>query len=118
MKGEIEEIRARQRSRCWRTRSEHHETADRPQEDDRTHSGPHLGNFQLTGCEVDNLTTSKRNLILHYKFTAEHYAKNTGGLLLVRPRVVGAKLGRGLDMTKPRHYPYEFDASDFDRRYS
>ena len=47
--------------------------------------------------------------MLRFTFTAGHYAKNAGPLLLVRPRVVGEMAG-AFDATKPRHYAYEFDA--------
>ncbi|HEY6250049.1 MAG TPA: transglutaminase, partial [Candidatus Angelobacter sp.] len=50
-----------------------------------------------------------KELIIRYKFTAEHYAKSAGPLLLVRPRVVGENAGR-FDPTKPRHYAYKLDA--------
>jgi hypothetical protein len=68
-----------------------------------------MGNFQLDTVDAENLDDIEKDLVIHYKFTADHYAKNAGSLLLVRPRVLGEKLG-ALDMSKPRHYPYEFDA--------
>jgi hypothetical protein len=67
-----------------------------------------LGAFQLDNVDAENLDDIDKDLVIRYKFTAEHYAKTAGPLLLVRPRVVGEKLGM-LDMTKPRLYPYEFD---------
>src|SRR5262249_35492645 len=49
---------------------------------------------------------------IRYKFTADHYAKNAGPLLLVRPHVVG-ELAGSFDAGKPRHYAYGFDAPFF-----
>src|SRR5947209_11483891 len=67
-----------------------------------------MGNFQLDTVDAENLDDIDKDLVIRYKFSAAHYAKNAGPLLLVRPRVVGEKLG-SLDMSKPRHYSYEFD---------
>ena len=71
--------------------------------------GSMLGNFQLDSVEAENLNDIDKDLIIHYKFSADHYAKNAGPLLLVRPRVLGEKLG-SLDISKPRLYPYSFEA--------
>lgn len=71
--------------------------------------GSNVGNFQLDGLEIVNEAEIDKDLILKYKFTADHYAKSAGPLLLVRPRVVGESAGY-FDATKPRHYPYEFRA--------
>jgi Domain of Unknown Function with PDB structure (DUF3857) len=71
--------------------------------------GSSVGNFQLDGLEIVNEAEIDKDLILKYKFTADHYAKSAGPLLLVRPRVVGESAGY-FDATKPRHYPYEFHA--------
>jgi len=49
----------------------------------------------------------EKDFIIRYKFTSDHYAKNAGPLLLVRPHVVG-EMADGFDASKPRHYPYEF----------
>ncbi|HET9792163.1 MAG TPA: DUF3857 domain-containing protein [Candidatus Angelobacter sp.] len=71
--------------------------------------GTNLGNFQVQNVEMENANEIDKDLILHFKITVGHYAKNAGPLLLVRPRVVGEMAGP-IDASKPRHYPYEFDA--------
>lgn len=71
--------------------------------------GTNLGNIQVQNVEMENADEINKNLILHFKITVGHYAKNAGPLLLVRPRVVGEMAGP-IDASKPRHYPYEFDA--------
>ncbi|HEY2497367.1 MAG TPA: DUF3857 domain-containing transglutaminase family protein [Candidatus Angelobacter sp.] len=71
--------------------------------------GRTMGNFQLTGFEALNVDEIDKDLILRYKFSAEHYAKNAGPLLLVRPHVVGEMAGQW-DASKPRHYAYQFEA--------
>ena len=108
MKGEVQEVRTGSEAAIGRYTFEHQTSADRRKVLERF-LGRMLGNFQLDSVEADNLDDIEKELVIRYKFTAEHYAKNTGPLLLVRPRVVGEKLG-SLDTSKPRHYPYEFDA--------
>ncbi|HWZ46483.1 MAG TPA: DUF3857 domain-containing transglutaminase family protein [Candidatus Saccharimonadales bacterium] len=72
-----------------------------------------LGNsvsaFKIDNFELVNTEDHDKDLIVKYQFTAEHYAKNVGGLLLVRLRVVG-ELAGGWDPNKPRHYAYDFPA--------
>jgi hypothetical protein len=108
LKGEVQEIRTGSEAAIGRYMFEHQTTADRKKILERF-LGRMLGNVQLDSVEADNLDEIDKDLVIRYKFTAEHYAKNAGPLLLVRPRVVGEKLG-ALDMTKARHYPYEFEA--------
>ena len=108
MKGEVQEIRTGSEAAMGRYTFEHQTTADR-RKTLEYFLGRMLGNFQLDSVDADNLDDIEKELVIRYKFTADHYAKNTGPLLLVRPRVVGEKLG-ALDLSKPRHYPYEFDA--------
>lgn len=71
--------------------------------------GSNLTDFQVDSFDVQNADDINKDLVFRYKFTASHYAKNAGSLLLVRPRVLGEKLG-ALDGTKPRLYPYDFEA--------
>ncbi len=71
--------------------------------------GPTIGNFKIESFELLNADDIEKDLVIRYKFTADHYAKNAGPLLLVRPHVVGELAGH-LDSTKPRTHPYEVDA--------
>lgn len=71
--------------------------------------GSELTSFQVDSFDVQNADDIDKDLVFRYKFTASHYAKNAGPLLLVRPRVVGEMAG-AFDSTKPRHYAYEFEA--------
>lgn len=71
--------------------------------------GSELANFQVDSFDVENAEDIDKDLVFRYKFTASHYAKNAGTLLLVRPRVVGEMAG-AYDSSKPRHYNYEFEA--------
>jgi hypothetical protein len=76
--------------------------------------GSSLGNFQLDHYELVNASDIDQDLIIRFKFSAAHYAKNAGSMLLVRPRVVG-ELAGAWDSNKPRHYAYEFRAPFLDR---
>jgi len=69
--------------------------------------GSSLSNFTVTGASVGNLEKYDESVTLDYKFVVEGYAKTAGNLLVLRPRVVGAK-GSNLLAGKPRKYPIEF----------
>ncbi|HLW55474.1 MAG TPA: DUF3857 domain-containing protein [Candidatus Angelobacter sp.] len=107
VKGEVTEVRTGSMAAESRMTFAHESNADRKKILERF-LGRMVGNFQLDSVEATNLDDIDKDLIIRYKFSAEHYAKNAGPLLLVRPRVLGEKLG-SLDSTKPRHYPYSFD---------
>ncbi len=66
-----------------------------------------FSSFTLDQEKTGNIRQLDRPLELQYQVTAPSYAKNAGGLLLVRPRVVG-DLSRGLT-DKPRTIPISFD---------
>jgi hypothetical protein len=107
MKGEVQEVRTGSLAAESRLRFAHETTADR-RKILEVFLSRMVGNFQLDSVTAENLDEIDKDLIIRYKFSAEHYAKNAGPLLLVRPRVLGEKLG-SLDTTKLRHYPYAFD---------
>jgi len=73
-----------------------------------------LGNFQLDKYELLNANDIDQDLIIKFNFSAAHYAKNAGSMLLVRPRVLG-ELAGPWDANKPRHYAYEFRGPFLDR---
>jgi hypothetical protein len=68
-----------------------------------------LSLFRITQASVVNLNESDRPFGFHYTFEAQNYAKNAGGLLLVRPRVIGVKARGLLETKEPRKFPVEFD---------
>ena len=47
-------------------------------------------------------------------FRSQAYAKNAGGLLLVRPRVLGVKTQAIMEATEPRQFPIEFEGPVLD----
>jgi hypothetical protein len=67
-----------------------------------------LTGVTITEIEVENLENHSENLVVRYRFEAKNYAKVTGDLLLLRPRVLGAK-GDDILERKERKYPIEFD---------
>jgi transglutaminase-like putative cysteine protease len=69
--------------------------------------GNSLTNFSLTSASIGNLEKYDESLTLKYKFAVDGYAKSAGDLLILRPRVVGAK-GSSLLSGKARKYPIEF----------
>ena len=68
----------------------------------------YLAQYQLTDLTFENLQDLGKDLLVHYKLTAPSYAKSAGGLLLVRPRVLGSKAEGVLDLAE-RMYGYESD---------
>jgi hypothetical protein len=69
--------------------------------------GSSLTNFSLTSAQLGNLEKYDENLMVHYKFAVDAYAKTAGNLLIIRPRVIGEK-GSSILTGKPRKYPIEF----------
>ena len=61
--------------------------------------------FTLQNSEIRQLDDRDRDLVLAYTFTVSNYAKTSGSLILVRPRVLGEK-SFFID-TKKRQYPFE-----------
>lgn len=108
LQGEIEEVRSGYMAMLGREYLQHQSQNDRKKMLEHFW-GPNLGGFQVDSFNLENENDIDKDLVLRYKFTANHYAKTAGPLLLVRPRVVGEMAG-AFDVTKPRHYAYEFDA--------
>lgn len=69
-----------------------------------------LSLYQITKATLINLDYTDRPFGFEYSFGAPNYAKDVGGLLLVRPRVVGVKAEGFLETKEPRKFPIEFDA--------
>jgi hypothetical protein len=69
-----------------------------------------LEGFQLVNDSVENLHKYDQTLVVDYEFSAPNYAQSSGDLLLVRPRVLGAK-GSALLEEKERKYPVELGAA-------
>jgi transglutaminase-like putative cysteine protease len=67
-----------------------------------------LSGFHLTQASTYNLEKTNDSLGLHYQFTADHFAKTAGNLLLVHPRVLGEKVS-GLADGEARSFPVEFE---------
>lgn len=108
LQGEVEEVysgyRAALAREYWKDATE----KDRRKALERI-LGASLGSFQVENINVANPDDLEKDLVVHYTFSAERYAKNAGLLLLVRPRVVGEYAG-AFDSSKPRHYAYEMRA--------
>ena len=73
-----------------------------------------LSLFQITSASIGNLRETQEPFHYHYSVVAPDYAKTAGGLLLVRPRVIGVKSRGLLETREPRHLPVEFDGPSLD----
>jgi hypothetical protein len=73
-----------------------------------------LPTYRLTTALVSNLEQTELLFVFNYSLVAENYAKSAGGLLLVRPRVVGNKSSDLLETKEPRRYPVVFEGPSQD----
>lgn len=109
LKGEVNETRVGDRamSERWRLRTLT-KSSDRIKPIEDLLAGS-LSLFQITQASIMNLDQTDQPFGFHYTFVAPDYAKNAGGLLLVRPRVLGVKTSGILETKEPRKFPIEFD---------
>jgi hypothetical protein len=63
----------------------------------------HIADFKLSDLVVENLDDVSKDLVIKYTLAAPSYAKHTGPLVLVRPRVLGAKAEAVLDLKERKH---------------
>ncbi len=68
-----------------------------------------LPTFQITKANLVNLNQTDQPFGYQYSLVAPNYAKNAGGLLLVRPRILGNNSSDLLETKESRKYPVEFD---------
>jgi len=107
--GDVEEFRVGDRawSERWKLRTLTNDK-DRLKSIEALLSGS-LSNFQVTKASVVNFAQTSQPFGFRYSFAALNYAKNAGGLLLVRPRVLGVKSESLLETKEPRQFPVEFE---------
>lgn len=70
--------------------------------------------YQIMKASVTNFRQTDLPFGYDYSIAAENYAKVTGDLLLVRPRVLGSKTSGILETKEPRQYAVEFEGPDRD----
>ena len=68
-----------------------------------------LPNYHITHATITNLQDTAQPFGFDYSFESQNYAKNAGGLLLVRPRVLGVKTLGFLETKEPRVFAVEFE---------
>ncbi len=109
LKGDVQEVRLGDRasSERWRLRMVTKD-ADRIKPIESLLAGS-LSNFQIVKASVSNFDHTDRPFGFNYSFVSDNYAKNAGNLLLVRPRVLGAKSSGVLETKEPRKFPLEFE---------
>jgi len=107
--GEVKEVRLGERaaSERWALRSATKDT-DRIKPIESL-LGSSLSSFRITKASVLNMQTLDQPFGFNYTFESPSYAKNAGGLLLVRPRVLGSKSYGFLETKEARKFPVEFD---------
>jgi hypothetical protein len=110
LKGDVNEVR--EGDRAWTERGRLHEAtkdADRLSSIEDILSSS-LAGFQITHASISNINETNQPFGFNYSFVATSYAKNAGGLILVRPRVLGVKAVGFSKAKQPREYPFEFHA--------
>jgi hypothetical protein len=114
LKGEVNETRMGDRAWAerWRLRTVTKD-ADRIKPIEDLLAGS-LSLFRISQASVVNLNQTDQPFGFHYTFEAQDYAKNAGGLLLVRPRVLGVKTSGILETKEPRKFPIEFEGPSRD----
>ncbi|MGB8579811.1 MAG: DUF3857 and transglutaminase domain-containing protein [Candidatus Sulfotelmatobacter sp.] len=109
LKGSVEEVRLGQRASSERGRLRTvSKDADRIKPIEELLAAS-LGSFQITRASLLNVQQTDRPFGFNYSFESPNYAKNAGGLLLVRPRVIGMKGSGFLETKEPRKFPIEFE---------
>jgi len=108
LQGEVEEVRSGFEAMLVRMALQNETEQDQKRAIERL-VGRSIGNVQVDGFELVNARDIDKDVVIRYRVTAEHYAKSTGPMWLVRPRVVGEMAG-AWDTSKPRHYAYDFPA--------
>ncbi len=73
--------------------------------------GSSLSSFHITRASVINLQETDQPFGFNYTFESDHYAKDAGGLLLVRPRVLGNKGFHFFESKDPRKFPFELEGA-------
>ncbi len=72
----------------------------------------HIADFKVSDLAIENLDDVDKELVVQYTLAAPSYAKHAGGLVLLRPRVLGAKAEGVLDL-KERKHGYRTDGPSF-----
>ena len=114
LKGEV--VETRMGDRAWSEREQLRtvtKDADRIKPIEDLLAGS-LSLFRITKATVTNLNQTDQPFGFNYTFEAMGYAKNAGGLLLVRPRVLGIKTSGLLETKEPRKFPIEFEGPSHD----
>jgi transglutaminase-like putative cysteine protease len=107
LSGDVDEVRSGGEAASRRAEFQAVQPADRAKVVENI-VGNSVNNFSIKSASVGNLDQYNLALTLKYNFVAENYARSSGNLLLVRPRVLGQKGGAlGKEKDKKRLYPVE-----------
>jgi len=88
--GEVQEVRRGSLADSYRYRLQASTEAER-RKILETFLSRFFASFTLKDYDIKNLEDPQGDLIVSYRFTVPSYAKRAGGLLVIRPRVLGQK---------------------------
>jgi hypothetical protein len=109
LSGEITEVRVGDAAR-----SERGELSSMPLDTDRikpleARVASSVSTFRIVKAAVGNVDALELPFVWHYTLEAQDYARVTGNLLLVRPRIVGSMARGFLETKDARHHAIEFE---------
>lgn len=102
LSGSVEEIRTGAMAATMRDRLQSLSVADRIKVVESGLSY-HLANHTASDVKIENLDDPDADLVVRYNVSAPGYAKKVAGMILVRPRVLGAKGESTVSLTDRKH---------------
>jgi hypothetical protein len=90
LSGTVEEVRSGSMAASMRARLQSLTAAERVHFME-SQIGAHLSSYTAADMTFEQLDDPERDLVVRYRLTAPQYAKRVADMLLVRPRVLGAK---------------------------
>lgn len=102
LSGKVEEIRTGAMAASWRGQLQQLDAADRVKFVESTLAS-HLANQTASDVKIENLDDPEADLVVRYSVSAPGYAKRVADMVLIRPRVLGAKGESTIAMAERKH---------------
>jgi Domain of Unknown Function with PDB structure (DUF3857)/Transglutaminase-like superfamily len=114
LKGDVQELRVGDRARAQRDAMLSTTTSRDQIKSLEGLLASSLPTFHILKASMSNLEQSDLPFGFTYSFESPNYTKTAGGLVLVRPRVIGSKADGILETKEPRKFPVEFQGPALD----
>jgi hypothetical protein len=106
LKGDVTERRFGDLAEGWRVLYTHEDAKEQQRQMDHV-IGKDFSSFTLSDVKVENADALNKELTTTYSLDAAHFATVTGGLVMIRPRVLGS-YGMHVDHKK-REFPIDLE---------